>query len=99
MTPSLDRFSGHADLYAQYRIDYPAELYDFVLAQVSTRQLAWDCATGNGQVAGVLADCFTRVEATDISQAQLDQSVQRPNVWYAVSRAEKPRLPVLHSTS
>jgi hypothetical protein len=28
----LDRFSGHANLYAQYRIDYPAELYDFVLS-------------------------------------------------------------------
>ena len=89
MTTSLDRFSGHADLYAQYRIDYPAELYAFVLSQVSTRQRAWDCATGNGQVAGVLADYFTHVEATDISQAQLNQAIQRPNIRYAISGAEK----------
>jgi len=85
----VDRFSGHADLYAQYRIDYPADLYDVVLAQVPQRGTAWDCATGNGQVAGALADSFDRVEATDISEKQLAQAVQRPNIRYQVCPAEQ----------
>ncbi len=88
MTP-LDRFSGHADLYAQYRIDYPADLYDFILSFVGERQTAWDCATGNGQVASVLAGLFTQVEATDISDAQLARAVQVPNIHYQVSPAEQ----------
>ena len=84
----LDLFSGHADLYAQYRIDYPTELFDFVLTHVKTFDAAWDCATGNGQVADVLADHFARVEATDISQQQLNKAVAKPNITYRVSPAE-----------
>ncbi len=85
----LDRFSGHADLYAQYRIDYPADLYDFVLARVAQRHSAWDCATGNGQVASQLANVFGQVEATDISETQLSRAVQRPNIRYQLSPAEQ----------
>ena len=85
----LDRFSGHADLYAQYRIDYPAELYDFILSFTSKRQIAWDCATGNGQVASALADIFDQVEATDISETQLASAVQKPAIHYQLSPAEQ----------
>lgn len=85
----IDRFSGHAGLYAQFRIDYPAPLYDFILQGVPTREAAWDCATGNGQVAVALADWFTRVEATDISETQLLLAPQRPNITYQLSRAEQ----------
>ena len=85
----LDRFSGHADRYACYRIDYPDALYDYVLSFVNERQSAWDCATGNGQVASTLARYFDQVEATDISQTQLEQALVLPNVRYQISRAEK----------
>lgn len=85
----LDRFSGHADLYAQYRIDYPRELYDFIMSFVTHPSVAWDCATGNGQVAGALANYFGQVEATDISEKQLAQAVQRPNIRYQISPAEQ----------
>ena len=85
----LDRFSGHADRYARYRIDYPDALYNYVLSFVNGRQSAWDCATGNGQVASTLARYFDQVEATDISQTQLEQAVVLPNVRYQISRAEK----------
>ena len=85
----LDRFSGHADRYARYRIDYPDALYNYVLSFVNERQSAWDCATGNGQVASTLARYFDQVEATDISQTQLEQAVVLPNVRYQISRAEK----------
>lgn len=85
----IDRFSGHADLYAQYRIDYPADLYDFVLSFTSKRQRAWDCATGNGQVASVLSDIFEQIEATDISATQLARAVQKSNIHYQGSPAEQ----------
>ncbi len=89
MLPPIDRFSGHADLYAQYRIDYPDELYQFILHVVPQRTAAWDCATGNGQVAGALANFFAQVEATDISETQLILAVQKPNIRYQVSSAEQ----------
>jgi SAM-dependent methyltransferase len=85
----LDRFSGHADLYAQYRIDYPPELYDFIGSLTQNRGIAWDCATGNGQVAGALANLFDQVEATDISETQLILAVQKPNIQYQMGSAEQ----------
>lgn len=85
----LDRFSGHADLYARYRIDYPDALYLYILSFVGQRQAAWDCATGNGQVASALAKYFEQIEATDISQNQLEQAPVLPNVRYQISRAEQ----------
>jgi ubiquinone/menaquinone biosynthesis C-methylase UbiE len=84
----LDRFSAQADLYARYRIDYPTALYDWLLPQVPGRARAWDCATGNGQVAAVLAEHFIQVEATDISAAQLAQAASRPNITYQQASAE-----------
>lgn len=89
MLPPIDRFSGHATLYAQYRIDYPEDLYNFILQAVPQRTIAWDCATGNGQVAGALADRFDRVDATDISETQLLMAVQKPNIHYQISPAER----------
>ncbi|AKD54818.1 class I SAM-dependent methyltransferase [Spirosoma radiotolerans] len=85
----LDRFSGHANLYAQYRIDYPDELYTFILSFTNSQQTAWDCATGNGQVAGALVDRFERVEATDISETQLLLAIKKDNIHYQISQAEQ----------
>ena len=90
MSAPLDRFSGHAADYARYRIDYPADLYEYVLAHVPDRKTAWDCATGNGQVAGALAAYFAQVEATDLSQSQLNNATEHPNVTYRVATAEAP---------
>lgn len=90
---AIDLFSGHADQYAQYRIDYPAALYTFILSRVASRQRAWDCATGNGQVASVLADAFAQVEATDISETQLGHAVAKPNIHYQVGPAERTTFP------
>ena len=89
----LDRFPAQADLYARYRIDYPSALYDWLLAQVPGRGRAWDCATGNGQVAAVLAGHFAAVEATDISAAQLAHAPALPNVRYQLSPAESTPFP------
>lgn len=85
----LDRFSGHADTYARYRIDYPDALYKYILSFVNSRQRAWDCATGNGQVASCLSHYFDQVDATDISQTQIDQAPPLPNVRYQIGEAGK----------
>lgn len=83
-----DLFSGHAADYALYRPDYPEALYQWVLGHVRQFDTAWDCGTGNGQVASVLAKHFTYVEATDLSRAQIAQAVVLPNVHYRTSPAE-----------
>ncbi|GAB2950377.1 class I SAM-dependent methyltransferase [Hymenobacter coalescens] len=90
---SLDRFSNHAAQYAQFRITYPSALYEFLLSITPGRAVAWDCGTGNGQVAVDLAPHFEQVEATDISEKQLAQAVQQPNIRYSVSSAEHTAFP------
>lgn len=91
--PALDRFSAQAADYARYRIDYPAALYDWLLPQVPARERAWDCATGNGQVAAVLAETFVRVDATDFSASQLAQAAPRQNIHYQMAKAEQTPFP------
>ena len=87
-----DLFSRQSDLYARYRPTYPTALYEFVLSHVTGREAAWDCATGNGQVAVELAKHFKRVEATDLSEGQLAQAVSRQNIHYQVAKAEESCL-------
>lgn len=86
---SKDLFSKQASLYAKYRPGYPPSLIDYILAYVKNRDIAWDCATGNGQAAVLLAPYFKNVLATDISQNQISHAVQHPSIRYSVSTAEK----------
>lgn len=83
-----DNFSGHADDYAKYRPSYPDEVYEFLKKNLSAFDKAWDCATGNGQVAKRLSEFFKHVEATDISSQQMTQAFKRPNINYSVQPAE-----------
>lgn len=84
-----DLFSEGAQNYARYRPGYPAELFDYILSFVKEKKQGWDCATGNGQSAGQLAHYFEKVEATDISEAQLANAVHKSNIHYQVLPAEK----------
>lgn len=84
-----DHFSDHADLYASARPTYPDALFDFVAAAAPARDLAWDCATGNGQAAVGLARRFRAVEATDASTRQIEHAVPAPGVRYSVQPAER----------
>ena len=93
MPPPKDLFSKQSDEYAKYRPTYPKELYDWIISLLPGRQRAWDCATGNGQVAVVLSEYVEEIEATDISQAQLNKAVQKPNISYQVSQAESTPFP------
>lgn len=87
-----DHFSRQAEIYAKYRPYYPKELYDFLRMLVKSKQQAWDCGTGNGQVAIQLATFFERVIATDASAAQLQYAKPLPNLEYRVSLAETSGL-------
>jgi ubiquinone/menaquinone biosynthesis C-methylase UbiE len=84
-----DYFSGHSKIYATFRPTYPDELYRFIFGHLQNFDHAWDCATGNGQVARVLATQFEKVYATDISSQQLDYAVQAGNIYYRAEPAEK----------
>jgi len=86
---SKDLFSNYARAYAKYRPGYPIELFEYILSFVENKTTAWDCATGNGQAAAVLSGYFEKVIATDISEAQLKNAVQKNNIFYQMSPAEK----------
>jgi ubiquinone/menaquinone biosynthesis C-methylase UbiE len=88
-----DLFSSRADVYAKYRPAYPLELFDYIVSFVNNREAAWDCATGNGQAANALATYFRRVEATDISEAQLQHAVHKENIHYSIAPAEQTTFP------
>lgn len=83
-----DNFSADAGKYAQFRPDYPDALVDFILENVSGRTEAWDCGTGNGQLAKMLAPHFGTVYATDISAEQLDNAIPAANIRYRKTPAE-----------
>lgn len=88
-----DNFSTASDQYAKYRPVYPTALFDFLDTIKSGSENAWDCGTGNGQVAAQLATRFTNVFATDISQSQMDHAVKLENIHYSLQPAEKTNFP------
>ncbi|MFA6275515.1 MAG: class I SAM-dependent methyltransferase [Pedobacter sp.] len=91
-----DNFSVQSAQYAKFRPKYPEELYDFLFSQVVKTDFAWDCATGNGQVAVELSKKFNHVDATDISEKQLINAPQLPNIKYKVECAEQTEFPDNH---
>ena len=83
-----DHFSKQAADYATFRPRYPQELFDYLGSIAPSRQLAWDCATGNGQAAVGLASVFTRVIATDASEKQIANAQPNEIVDYRVASAK-----------
>ena len=90
------QFSKQSQWYARYRPDYPEDLYEFIFSHLNNREIAWDCCTGTGQVAKVLAGSFREVYANDISQQQLDYAPDLENVHYSNVPAEKTGFPSSH---
>lgn len=85
-----DNFSSQSAAYARFRPGYPEALLAHICSQCTGFDAAWDCATGNGQIAAVLAGRFRQVEATDLSENQLKNAIQKPNINYRVAAAEAP---------
>lgn len=88
-----DLFSTQAATYAANRPGYPQALFEFLFRNVPGHDTAWDCATGNGQVAHRLAERFKKVCATDISTSQLAHAVQHERITYEVMRVEDTSFP------
>jgi SAM-dependent methyltransferase len=84
-----DHFSLHAQSYVKHRPTYPGELYDLIYQHVQEFDVAWDCGTGNGQVAIELAKRFNQVIATDASENQIANAILHPKIKYGVSAAEQ----------
>ena len=84
---SKDLFSTQAKDYARFRPEYPSKLYDHLFSKVAGFSRAWDCGCGNGQVAKILAQQFEIVEATDISEKQIQHAFQAHNIQYSIQNA------------
>ena len=87
-----DHFSGIAQDYRKFRPVYPSNLFAFLSFIAPGQDTAWDCATGSGQSAKVLAQTFSQVIATDASQAQIEQAAKSYNIRYRVFPAEQTNI-------
>lgn len=85
-------YSSYALKYVQSRPGYPEELFVYLTSLVNHRDVAWDCATGNGQAALSLTKFFKKVIATDISSDQIKQAIRHNQIEYKVCRAEESGL-------
>src|SRR3977135_3390320 len=83
-----DHFSRQAAGYAKFRPRYPQKLFDYLGSIAPSRQLAWDCGTGNGQAAVGLASVFDRVIDADGSKNQIPNAQSYKIVEYCVAPAE-----------
>ena len=90
---AADHFSGQAADYAKARPTYPSALFTWLAQQCPAHDLAWDCATGNGQAAQALAVHFRLVHATDLSVEQVAQAKPHPRIDYRAAPAETSGLP------
>jgi SAM-dependent methyltransferase len=92
MTSFSDHFSSVAGSYARYRPRYPPALFAYLASLCTSRDRAWDAATGNGQAAIGLADHFAHVVASDASASQIAHALAHPRVVYRVAAAEASGL-------
>ena len=93
MAEFKDLFSQGAAEYAEFRPRYPGALFDWLASETARHDLAWDCATGNGQAARGLAAHYARVIATDASERQLAHAAPHPRIEYRVAPAHESALP------
>jgi ubiquinone/menaquinone biosynthesis C-methylase UbiE len=93
MKHSQDHFSKVSKEYKDGRITYPKELYSYLIGLCDERDCSWDCATGSGQAANDLSEHFSRVIATDISDALLSKAKERENIEFRNATAEESGVP------
>jgi len=88
-----DNFSTGSASYKQFRPEYPETFFTYLYSLVAEYDKAWDCGTGNGQMADVLSRRFKEVVATDISSQQLAQATPRENILYLKEEADHTSAP------
>ncbi len=91
-SPAGDPFSPLAQGYVLFRPRYPRSLYDYLLAFVPNRKLAWDVGCGSGQATLDLAERFERVIGTDISEAQIAEAPKHANIEFRTAPADQSGL-------
>lgn len=91
-TEFKDHFSTQAEDYSIYRPEYPDDLYAWLASLCKEHKLAWDCATGNGQVAVALTNYFGYIIGTDASESQIYHATTYPRVEYEVAVAHQSPL-------
>ena len=67
-------------------------MFDWLADASPAHDLAWDCATGNGQAARSLARHFSSVIATDASDEQIAAALPRDGIRFSVAPAERSGL-------
>lgn len=87
-----DYFSKQAADYARYRPRYPDAMFEYLAGLTPKHKIAWDCGTGNGQVALSLTPYFEQIYGTDASADQIAHAFAHPKVSYAVAPAEQTML-------
>ncbi len=93
MAAFKDLFSAQAADYARYRPQYPPALAAWLASLTPYRGVAWDCATGNGQLALLLEPHYHLVCATDSSPAQLTMAPGRKGILYSCQPAYPTDFP------
>jgi SAM-dependent methyltransferase len=89
----LDYFSAQASEYVKYRPRYPEALFEYLATTTPDHELAWDCGTGNGQVALSLTAYFQQIYATDASEKQINHALPHDRIRYSVTPAEQTEVP------
>lgn len=87
-----DHFSAQSELYARYRPGYPPQMFEYLASLCARHARAWDCASGSGQAACLLAPWFDEVIASDASERQIASAIPNPGVRYVVAPAEESDL-------
>lgn len=88
-----DNFSTRSSDYARSAQATRPRAFRFFVQNCRAFDTASRCPTGNGQIAAALTVRFRRVIGTDISQNQLANALQCPNVEYRLEPAESSSLP------
>ena len=84
-----DHFSPQAAEYCEVSTAISRKLIPVFGSDRPGKELAWDCATGNGQAAVELAEVFERVIATDGSEKQDRERGSARTLNYRVAPAEE----------
>jgi SAM-dependent methyltransferase len=87
-----DHFSAQSAAYAAFRPTYPDALGEWLATVAPSPIRVWDCATGSGQAAVMLARHFQEVIATDASVAQLANAARHERITYRVASADHSGL-------
>jgi hypothetical protein len=86
-----DHFSDHADRYRAYRPTYPDALITYLASLASDHDLAWDCATGNGQAALGLTPNSTPSSPPTPARSR-SPGLTPPKIRYLVAPVERTPL-------